>query len=181
MLRFQTPIYHCNINRDGKVCHSIFDLKWSPASGMQLVLSCVFGLLLAPEPDDPLDSAVAEEYFTDKQKYFGTARNFTITHASKGIDELTTSISTSEEDKQEPDELCCPLSLCLFEDPVLAGPSGQTYERSYILQHLQQSSTCPLTGIELQMSDLHPNVAVRKHAEAWRENAKCQGAQWWQD
>lgn len=185
VLRFQTPIYHCNISRDGKVCHSIFDRNWSPASPMQLVLSCVWGLLMHPEPDDPLDSAVAEEYFTDKDKYFQTARNCTITHASKSIADLTASISTCE-DKQEPDELCCPLSLSLFEDPVLAGPSGQTYERSYILQHLQQSSTCPLTGIELQISDLHTNVAVRQHAEAWRENASASqhndhAVQWWHD
>ena len=65
-VRFVTPIYHCNINSTGKVCHSVFGRNYQSDTSMKVILSCVFGLLLAPEPDDPLDSTMAEAFFADR-------------------------------------------------------------------------------------------------------------------
>lgn len=36
-----------------------------------------------------------------------------------------------------PDYLCCKISLDIFRDPVIV-PSGVTYERAVILDHLQK-------------------------------------------
>lgn len=36
-----------------------------------------------------------------------------------------------------PDYLCCNISLDIFRDPVIT-PSGVTYERSVILDHLEK-------------------------------------------
>ncbi len=58
-VRFVTPIYHCNINSDGKVCHSVFGRNWTPTTTLRTIFDCIFGLLLVPEPDDPLDSQIA--------------------------------------------------------------------------------------------------------------------------
>eukprot|EP01045_Picozoa_sp_COSAG04_P044881 COSAG04_NODE_15452_length_531_cov_1.312500_1_plen_127_part_10 len=36
------------------------------------------------------------------------------------------------EPKPEPESLCCPISRCLFRDPVFVPGSGNTYERASI-------------------------------------------------
>ena len=33
---------------------------------IKLIFDCIFGLLLTPEPDDPLDSTIASEYLTNR-------------------------------------------------------------------------------------------------------------------
>jgi len=38
---------------------------------------------------------------------------------------------------QVPDYLCCRITLDIFHDPVIT-PSGLTYERAVILEHLQK-------------------------------------------
>ena len=65
-VRFVTPIVHCNINSSGKVCHAVFDRSYSPETRMQTIFQCVYGLLLVPEPLDPLDSFVADLYLTQR-------------------------------------------------------------------------------------------------------------------
>ena len=40
---------------------------------------------------------------------------------------------------QVPDYLCCKITLDIFRDPVIT-PSGVTYERAVILDHLQKVS-----------------------------------------
>lgn len=47
--RFTTSVYHPNINRHGKVCHSILDRNWtSDTTNLQLI-NTVYSLLLVPE------------------------------------------------------------------------------------------------------------------------------------
>jgi ubiquitin-protein ligase/uncharacterized protein YegL len=52
--RFITPIYHPNINRHGRVCHSIFDRNWTTDTSNAMVLSTVYGLLFEPDYSDPV-------------------------------------------------------------------------------------------------------------------------------
>ena len=61
-LRFLTPIYHCNINSQGRVCHSILDRNYTPDTRVKQIFDCIYGLLMTPEPDDPLDNTIASEY-----------------------------------------------------------------------------------------------------------------------
>lgn len=68
--RFHPPVVpHCNINSYGRVCHSILDRNWTNSTPLKLVLDCIYGLFLTPEPDDPLDSMLAALMFTDKKEY----------------------------------------------------------------------------------------------------------------
>ncbi|XP_062382868.1 uncharacterized protein LOC134070498 [Sardina pilchardus] len=64
LVRFITPVYHCNVNSVGRICHSIFDRNYSAHITMREILDAIYGLLIAPEPDDPLDSVLAEEFMT---------------------------------------------------------------------------------------------------------------------
>uniref|UniRef100_A0A8C9Y4F1 UBC core domain-containing protein n=1 Tax=Sander lucioperca TaxID=283035 RepID=A0A8C9Y4F1_SANLU len=55
LVRFVTRIYHCNINSVGRICHNIFDRNYNAQITMRDILNAVYGLLIVPEPDDPLD------------------------------------------------------------------------------------------------------------------------------
>lgn len=66
-----------------------------------------------------------------------------------------------------PSELLCPLSLELFEDPVTA-PSGHTFSRAWIENHLKRSSTNPMTREPLTAKQLYPNLVAREAVERYR-------------
>ena len=70
-VRFVTKILHCNINSYGRVCHSILDRNWSSETRVKTVLDCIYGLLLAPDVDDPLDSTLALARADDSGGYEG--------------------------------------------------------------------------------------------------------------
>ena len=52
--RFVTPIYHPNVNRHGRICHSIFDRNWTTDTTMRQVIDTVWSLLLVPEFSDQM-------------------------------------------------------------------------------------------------------------------------------
>jgi len=80
-IRFETPIFHCNINSHGKICHSIFDRNWSAETTMSTVLECIYGLLLSPDTSDPLDSTHALAFYDDSGGYEAGVIQHTMTHA----------------------------------------------------------------------------------------------------
>jgi len=186
-MRFITPIYHCNINRDGKICHSVFDRNWTSETSMSTVLSCVYGLLLVPEPDDPLDSTLAEEYHADRAAYLRKARSHTMTHASKSLEERKAREMLGNEepkdngrnDNEELEHLTCPLTHELFEDPV-STKYGHTYSRKAIEKWLETHDTDPLTKNPLTMDDLAPNYSIRKAVECQVKMQKT-SREWWND
>lgn len=68
-----------------------------------------------------------------------------------------------------PPDFLCPLSLELMSDPVIVA-SGQTYERSYIQQWLDQGNiTCPKTGLILSHTNLISNYTVKALISNWCE------------
>ncbi|KAJ4503131.1 hypothetical protein HRR77_008557 [Exophiala dermatitidis] len=64
--RFLTRIFHPNINRHGRICHSIFDRNWTVDTTNKQVLDTVFGLLLVPEFTDPINTTVTLDYYWDE-------------------------------------------------------------------------------------------------------------------
>ena len=81
VVRFITPVRHCNINSYGKVCHSILDRNWSPDTSIEMVLGCVYGLLLNPDYEDPLDSSLALEFYQAEGTYEASVMEHTQRHA----------------------------------------------------------------------------------------------------
>ncbi|KAF8821355.1 ubiquitin-conjugating enzyme subfamily protein [Cardiosporidium cionae] len=61
-VRFLTKIYHPNIDKLGRICLDILKEKWSPALQVRTVLLSIQALLSAPEPEDPLDTIVADHF-----------------------------------------------------------------------------------------------------------------------
>ncbi|CAD8106696.1 unnamed protein product [Paramecium primaurelia] len=91
-LRFLTPIYHCNINSQGRICHSILDRNYTLDTTILQIFSAIFGLLMTPEPDDPLDTTIASEYLENLALYQNKAKAYTQEHAKKPLDEVITQI-----------------------------------------------------------------------------------------
>ena len=101
-VRFNTKIYHPNIDKLGRICldilkglynmlyyfiniihhnkpKNIFSLdKWSPALQIRTVLLSIQALLSAPNPDDPLANDVAEQWKTNESKAIETGKTSNI-------------------------------------------------------------------------------------------------------
>ncbi|KAK9978573.1 hypothetical protein ABG768_020318 [Culter alburnus] len=138
LMRFFTPVYHCNVNNVGRICHNVFDRNYSAHITMREILDAIFGLLIAPEPDDPLDSILAEEFLSNRHKYEEEARKSTKMYASSSLDDLEKKYVGPELQKTViPPTLTCPLSHKLFVDPVKT-TDGMVYERSAIEDHVKQ-------------------------------------------
>ncbi|CRH00393.1 ubiquitin-conjugating enzyme E2 N, putative [Plasmodium relictum] len=84
-VRFLTKIYHPNIDKLGRICLDILKDKWSPALQIRTVLLSVQALLSSPEPDDPLDSKVAEHFKQDKNDAENVARQWNKIYANNTV------------------------------------------------------------------------------------------------
>ncbi|XP_072529444.1 uncharacterized protein [Salminus brasiliensis] len=167
LMRFFTPIYHCNVNNVGRICHNIFDRNYSAHITMREILDAVYGLLIAPEPKDPLDSVLAEEYMTSKETYEEEARKNTQSNANTSMDEAEKKYVPELSTMVIPPNLKCPLTKKVFVDPVKT-KDGFTYERKAIEKHLQGSRTDPLTKKLLRRTDWKDDRDMRRAAEEFR-------------
>ncbi|KAL1562902.1 Ubiquitin-conjugating enzyme E2 27 [Salvia divinorum] len=88
---FATKVWHPNISsQSGAICLDILKDQWSPALTLKTALLSVQALLSSPEPDDPQDAVVAQQYLKDYQTFVGTARYWTEAFAktmSLGVEE----------------------------------------------------------------------------------------------
>ncbi|EDQ91873.1 uncharacterized protein MONBRDRAFT_17735 [Monosiga brevicollis MX1] len=80
-VRFLTRIYHPNIDKIGRICLDVIKDKWSPALQIRTVLLSIQALLSAPEPDDPLDTTIAELWQTNNAQALANAREWTRRYA----------------------------------------------------------------------------------------------------
>jgi len=87
-VKFVTPIYHCNISNDGKICMDILMDRWSPALSLATVQEAIRAMLLQPNADDPLDAFKGQLCRDDPMAYGVEAAKHTVTHASRSLLEL---------------------------------------------------------------------------------------------
>lgn len=65
----ETPIYHPNIDWEGKVCLNILRADWMPVLNLGAVVFGLVTLFLQPNPDDPLNKEVAQLMLDNKTQF----------------------------------------------------------------------------------------------------------------
>ncbi|KAF3174170.1 hypothetical protein TWF225_009593 [Orbilia oligospora] len=68
--RFITPIIHPNINKHGRVCHAILDQDWKAETKVRDIVCCIYGLLMAPERNEPVDAIATLKYWTQDENLY---------------------------------------------------------------------------------------------------------------
>ena len=77
-IRFLTRIYHPNIDRLGRICLDVLKNNWSPALQIRTILLSIQALLGAPNPEDPLNEAVAKQWKVSRNNGFDEMLYLTI-------------------------------------------------------------------------------------------------------
>ncbi|KAL0460439.1 UNVERIFIED_CONTAM: E3 ubiquitin-protein ligase CHIP [Sesamum latifolium] len=107
------------------------------------------------------------------QKVLGNWKRFCGRNAKSTLDQLEAldrvfnKAAEDDSPTEVPDYLCCKITLDIFRDPVIT-PSGVTYERAVILDHLQKVGKFdPITRDPLYPSQLVPNLAIKEAVTAY--------------
>ena len=85
---FATRIYHPNVTNDnlGNICLSVLKPEnWKPAVKLVSVLEAVRNLLVEPQPDDPLEARIADEYKNDRKEFEKNARAYVAQYAKGAV------------------------------------------------------------------------------------------------
>ncbi|KAA0157891.1 hypothetical protein FNF31_00537 [Cafeteria roenbergensis] len=80
---FKTPIKHMNVSPAGRVCHSVLASGWSADIPLRTLLDAVYGMLLTPEMDTPVDTVLATQYNRDRVGFTALVYDHTVKFAQE--------------------------------------------------------------------------------------------------
>ncbi|XP_031113383.1 E3 ubiquitin-protein ligase CHIP isoform X2 [Ipomoea triloba] len=115
------------------------------------------------------EAAFKKKYLLDSSEAEGSSDE-QINHLAEQLEALNLVFKKAAEDDtptEVPDYLCCNITLEIFRDPVIT-PSGFTYERAVILNHLQKVGNFdPITREPLNTCQLIPNLAIKEAVQSY--------------
>ncbi|WVZ16695.1 hypothetical protein V8G54_009677 [Vigna mungo] len=115
------------------------------------------------------ESALKEKHFLEFSEAEGFVDDPTTSHSEQleALEVVFNIAAEADTPTEVPDYLCCRITLDIFHDPVIT-PSGLTYERAVILEHLQKVGKFdPITREPLDQSQLVPNLAIKEAVQAF--------------
>jgi STIP1 homology and U-box containing protein 1 len=90
-------------------------------------------------------------------------------HTEKHLSETERFLAELLKEIQDLEEaIICPITLEVMNDPVISTMSGQTFERSAILEALAIHAECPKTKLAMTETDLKPNFALKSVIEVYQ-------------
>jgi len=175
-VRFQTPVYHPNIDSAGRICLDALRMppqgSWRPSMNIATLLISVQQLLDAPDVSDPLMPDIASEYTCDRMRFFLNAQRFTHQHAM-----LSAGVSLAGGDKQPSrcladassgrmkfrvvDEKVEPLAKCVNEKSLLKASSAEPS-----LQIVADSAKQRHESVKLAVGTSLPDATTNSHRYA---------------
>jgi ubiquitin-conjugating enzyme E2 D len=81
-IKFETKVFHPNINETGEICLDILKNAWSPGLHITDVVLSLCSLLNSPNPDDPLAPDVAKLYKDNRPEYNKRTREYVAKYAT---------------------------------------------------------------------------------------------------
>ncbi|XP_008801578.1 E3 ubiquitin-protein ligase CHIP-like isoform X6 [Phoenix dactylifera] len=115
------------------------------------------------------ERALAEYHFLDNSLAEDASKDAADDHSEQLelLNEVFCKAAQADMPTQVPDYLCCKITLDIFRDPVIT-PSGVTYERAVLLEHLKQVGKFdPVTREPLEQHQLVPNLALKEAVQAY--------------
>ncbi|KAI3427221.1 hypothetical protein D9Q98_007156 [Chlorella vulgaris] len=86
-VKFVTPVYHPNIDPEGRICLDILNMPpkgaWKPSLNLPTILASIGLLLAQPNPDDGLVTDITAEFRHQRQVFDAKARQWTQRHATQ--------------------------------------------------------------------------------------------------
>lgn len=117
------------------------------------------------------ETALKEKYASDISDTEGFLDEVSASHSKQleSLERLFRNAAEADTPSEVPDYLCCKITLDILRDPVVT-PSGVTYERAVILEHLQKVGRFdPVTREPLLPSQLVQNLAIKEAVQAFLE------------
>ncbi|KAK4176979.1 putative ubiquitin-conjugating enzyme E2 [Triangularia setosa] len=87
-ITFATRIYHPNITNEsnGSICLSLLKTdNWKPSTKIVTVLEAIRQLLVEPQPDDPLETRIAEQYKNERKEFEKEAKAYVNKYAKGSV------------------------------------------------------------------------------------------------
>lgn len=98
-VRFVTKIYHPNIDGNGRICLDTLQMPpkgaWKPAWNISTVLTSIQLLMAEPNPEDPLDAEISNEFKYNKPKFLEKAKEWTQKYATGNKVTAASKVSSS--------------------------------------------------------------------------------------
>ncbi|EFA86646.1 hypothetical protein PPL_00447 [Heterostelium album PN500] len=94
-VKFITPIYHPNVDNQGRICLDTLNMPpkgvWAPSLNLLTVLSTIRLLMSEPNPYDPLMQDITDEFKNNHPQFLRTAEQWTKKYAKEDEEGKVTS------------------------------------------------------------------------------------------
>ncbi|KAH7285834.1 hypothetical protein KP509_33G048000 [Ceratopteris richardii] len=125
------------------------------------------GALYENIEDEMIDINSSDFLEIDKTTFEVSKLKSSFVEKKQTLDDVFDKAAEYYKPTEVPEFLCCKITMDLYRDPVIT-PSGITYERAILLDHLEKVGKFdPLTRAPLQAHELITNLAIKEAVKAY--------------